>query len=64
MGAHYERLLENSRKTRGKTPRKLKADWIKDICRLLKRNITGLDKCTIATLESLYDAIDEGLYED
>jgi len=42
-----------------KPKRVLKKDWIQDINVLLGQDITGLDKCTIATLTSLYDAIKE-----
>lgn len=41
-----------------KVPRKLKADYIKDINATLGALITGLDKCTIPTLEALIKAIE------
>jgi len=40
-----------------KPKRRLKADVIADITNLLGRTVPGLDKCTIATLDELTDAI-------
>lgn len=42
-----------------KPKRILKKDWIEEICLHLGKDISGLDKCTIATLSDLLDAIKE-----
>jgi len=40
-----------------KPKRVLKKDWIKEINLLLGEDISGLDKCTIATLTHLSESI-------
>lgn len=40
-----------------KPKRKLKKNYIGEVNKLLSQDISGLDKCTIATLEDLVDAI-------
>lgn len=40
-----------------KPKRMLKKDYIAEVSTLLGQDISGLDKCTIATLEDLIDAI-------
>ena len=57
MGDRWYESQRNSRMSQKKEPRKLKADWIKDIESLLGPDLDGLDKCTIATLEKLYKYI-------
>ena len=37
--------------------RKLKKDWIAEITQVLGKEVAGLDKCTISTLENLLEAI-------
>lgn len=44
---------------RDKPKRKLKKDFIDDICAIVGRTITGLDKCTIDTLEQLIGALEK-----
>lgn len=40
-----------------KGTRKLKKDWIAEITTELGKEVAGLDKCTMATLENLLGAI-------
>lgn len=40
-----------------KSKRRLKKDIIADITNLLNKQVDGLDKTTVATLDALYDAI-------
>jgi hypothetical protein len=40
-----------------KKPRRLKKDIIAEINKSLGKNISGLDKCTVATLDELLGAI-------
>ena len=39
--------------------RKLKKDWIAEITTVFGREVVGLDKCTVATLKDLLEAINE-----
>jgi hypothetical protein len=52
-----DRFYEQQKKHKPK--RVLKKDYIQEINVLLGQEITGLDKCTIATLTTLSDAIKE-----
>lgn len=54
----YMQQQSRSKSTSAKPPRKLKKDYIAEIDKLLGRNISGLDKCTIATLGELIDGIE------
>ena len=47
------------RQGKHKPKRILKKDWIEEICLNLGKDIVGLDKCTIATLTSLSEAVIE-----
>ena len=47
------------RQNKHKPKRVLKKDWIQEINLLVGENIVGLDKCTIATLTQLTNAIKE-----
>ena len=40
-----------------KPPRRFKKDFIEEIEGMLSKEISGLDKCTMATLEALQEAI-------
>jgi hypothetical protein len=44
-----------------KPTRKLKKDYISDVNKILNSDISGLDKCTIPTLENLIDALERFL---
>jgi hypothetical protein len=49
----------NKTKSTSKPKRKLKKDYIAEVNKLLGKDIIGLDKCTIATLEQLIGAIND-----
>jgi hypothetical protein len=42
-----------------KGARKLKKDWIAEITQVLGKEVLGLDKCTMKTLEELLNAISD-----
>jgi hypothetical protein len=41
--------------------RKLKKDWIAEITEVLGKEVVGLDKCTMKTLEDLLGAIKDAI---
>jgi hypothetical protein len=54
----YERQAKGNPKLKTeKGKRKLKKDWIAEITTLLGKEVVGLDKCTMKTLEHLLEAI-------
>ena len=57
MGDRWYESQKKSKYTMNKEPRKLKKDYILDINKVLKTELNGLDKCTIATLDKLLNAI-------
>lgn len=48
----------------GKAKRRLKADVLSEVFDLLGREVSGLDKCTIATLEELILALQAALADN
>jgi len=50
-----DRFYESQKTAKG--GRKLKADWVKDINGILGTEISGLDKCTVKTLQELYECL-------
>lgn len=58
----YARQAKGNPKLKTETgKRKLKKDWIAEITTLLGKEVVGLDKCTMKTLEELKDAISKKL---
>jgi len=58
MGDRFYESQRKSTRAAPSTPRVLKKDIIAEINKLLGTEISGLDKCTIATLNQLLEAID------
>lgn len=57
MGDRFYESQAKSSRSQKSAPRKLKAEWIKEIGTELGISVSGLDKCTIDTLTNLLEAI-------
>ena len=58
MGDRFYEAQQRSGRAQARPKRKLKADWIVDIEKALDtKNLTGLLKTDLTTLENLYEAI-------
>ena len=55
----YMSQQKGNKSTSTKKPRRLKKDIIAEINKSLGKEIAGLDKCTIATLDELLGAIND-----
>lgn len=56
---YYRQQRGNPKLKTEKGKRKLKKDWIAEITKVLGKEVFGLDKCTMATLEELLNVINK-----
>lgn len=57
MGDRFYEQQAGSKRAQAKPKRKLKADWVEDICFELGISLPGLSKTDLTTLENLHGAI-------